>query len=275
MGLDLCHYMTKTGKNGLGEKPFTYSDAMNNPYLCGRLLLETYMKKLLFLLPVLAVLFAACEKEENAIEGNGQENSGTSGTPTTSVGEAVDLGLSVKWATFNVGATKPEEYGDYFAWGETKPKETYEWTTYKWCKGSYRTQTKYCTDSYYGTVDNKITLDPEDDAAHVNWGGNWRMPTEAELNELLEKCTWTWITQNGVNGYVVTSSITGKSIFLPAAGERYGSLVYKAGTKGNYWLSSLSILSSNNALAIIFYLDYKDCGEFSRYHGQSVRPVCP
>ena len=93
--------------------------------------------------------------------------------------EWVDLGLTsgTLWATCNVGATAPEDYGDYFAWGETEPKEDYSWSTYKWCNGSYKTQTKYCTNSKYGTVDDKTELEPEDDAAFVNWGSTWRMPT--------------------------------------------------------------------------------------------------
>ena len=141
--------------------------------------------------------------------------------------EYVDLGLSVKWATFNVGATSPEDYGDYFAWGDTEPKENYNWATYKWCEGTDKTMTKYCSDSNYGNngfTDNKMELDLSDDAAHANWGGNWRMPTDAELTELREQCTWTWTTQDGVNGYKVTSKTSGytdKSIFLPAAGYRF------------------------------------------------------
>ncbi|MDD6782411.1 MAG: hypothetical protein PUD89_05750, partial [Bacteroidales bacterium] len=100
--------------------------------------------------------------------------------------EYVDLGLpsGLKWATCNVGATAPEAYGDYYAWGETTTKSTYEWSTYKWCDGSYDTQTKYCTSSSYGTVDNKTVLDLADDAARANWGGAWRMPTDEEWTEL-------------------------------------------------------------------------------------------
>ncbi|MBQ7388798.1 MAG: hypothetical protein IJW01_05480 [Paludibacteraceae bacterium] len=101
----------------------------------------------------------------------------------------IDLGLSVKWATCNVGATSPEKYGNYYAWGETEPKTTYTWATYKWCNGSYDTQTKYCTDSSRGTVDNKTVLELADDAANVNWGGAWRMPTDAECQELIDNCT--------------------------------------------------------------------------------------
>ncbi|MBR5532185.1 MAG: T9SS C-terminal target domain-containing protein, partial [Bacteroidales bacterium] len=129
--------------------------------------------------------------------------------------EYVDLGLpsGIKWATCNVGANSPEDYGDYFAWGETEPKDYYDWSTYKYCNGSYDIMTKYFTDSDYGTVDNKTTLELTDDAAHVNWGGNWRMPTKAEQDELrnTDNCTWEWTTLNGVEGYKVISKKNGNS----------------------------------------------------------------
>ncbi len=193
----------------------------------------------------------------------------------------VDLGLSVKWATFNVGAEKPEDYGDYFAWGETSPTANYSWSTYKYCKGSYDTMTKYCTSSSYGTVDNKTVLDLSDDAAHVNWGGSWRMPTNAEFEELLNtsNCTWTWTTMNGVSGYKVVSKKSGYAgnwIFLPAAGYRSGTDLGSVGSIGYYWSSSLSEFSSYNARHLVFYsgnsyMDYRG----SRYYGLSVRPVFP
>ena len=193
--------------------------------------------------------------------------------------EYVDLGLpsGTLWATCNVGATKPEEYGDYFAWGETQPKETYNWSTYKWCRGSSDTQTKYCTDSYYGTVDNKTTLDLSDDAARANWGGSWRMPTTEEQQELINNCTWTWTwtTQNGVNGYKVTSKSNGNSIFLPAAGCRDDSSLNDAGSYGDYWSSSLCTDDSSiGAYGLYFGSRYVDWGYSSRRYGFSVRPVC-
>ena len=191
--------------------------------------------------------------------------------------EYVDLGLSVKWATCNVGATKPEEYGDYFAWGEVEPKDYYDWSsTYKWYNGSSDTQTKYCTNSNYGTVDNKTVLEAADDAARANLGGSWRMPTEAEQDELREKCTWTWTTQNGVSGCKVTSKINGNSIFLPAAGYRSGSSLYRPGIYGYFWSSSLYSDSPSNAYYLFFnYSSYVDWYYDSRYFGHSVRPVCP
>ena len=192
--------------------------------------------------------------------------------------EYVDLGLpsGTKWATMNVGADSPEDYGDYFAWGETESKSTYNWSTYKWCEGSYDTQTKYCTDSCYGTVDNKTTLDLSDDAAYVNWGSSWRMPTNAEQDELRNPSytTWTWTTQNGVKGYKVTSKINSNSIFLPAAGYRDSSDLYLAGSSGIYWSGSLDTSSSHYACNLYFYSDYASSSYSGRRdYGLSVRPV--
>ena len=187
--------------------------------------------------------------------------------------EYVDLGLSVKWATCNVGASSPEKYGDFFAWGETEPKEQYYWSTYKHYNDSL---TKY---NIFGTVaDNKTQLELSDDAARANWGGSWRMPIYAELTELREQCTWTWTTQNGVKGYKVTSKSNGNSIFLPAAGSRDGTSLGYPGSFGNYWLSSLDTLytdNSNKAYYLYFNSGFVGCGSKSRYLGFSVRPVCP
>ena len=203
----------------------------------------------------------------------GEQVSFTTLEEVKTTAEYVDLGLSVKWATCNVGATKPEEYGDYFAWGETEPKEVYDWSTYKWCNGSETTLTKYCTDGSYGTVDNKTQLELSDDAAHANWGGDWRMPTKAERDELCENCTWTWTTQNGVNGYKVISKSNGNSIFLPAAGFRNGSSLSNAGSNGTYWPSSLSTYSPDYACLLYFYSSSVDRYSGGRYYGHSVRPV--
>lgn len=189
----------------------------------------------------------------------------------------VDLGLpsGLKWATCNVGASSPEEYGSYFAWGETTPKTTYDWSTYKWCKGSRITMTKYCNNSNYGTVDNKTVLDKEDDAASVNMGGSWRMPTKAEQDELLTECTWTWSNLHGVKGYEVKSKKNNNSIFLPAAGYSGSSDLYSAGSRGYYWSSSLDSGNSNDAYYLYFdsgdvHWDYDD----NHYYGKSVRGVC-
>ena len=187
--------------------------------------------------------------------------------------EAIDLGLSVKWANMNVGAESPEDYGDYFAWGETSTKSTYELSTYKWWNNTFVALTKYCTDNTYGTVDRKTVLEIADDVATVNWGSNWRMPTSEEQNELRENCTWTWTTQNGVNGYKVTSKRNGNFIFLPAAGGRRGSSLKDAGSYGRYWSSTLHV-QPLQALNLIFQKSYVDWSHDSRYSGLSVRPVC-
>ena len=188
--------------------------------------------------------------------------------------EYVDLGLSVKWATCNVGADSPEDCGDHFAWGETEPKDYYGWDTYKWGNGSYSTLTKYNSESFYGPVDNKTVLELDDDAAHVNWGGNWRMPTLEEQEEFFNNCTWEWTTQNGVEGIKVISKINGNSVFLPAAGYCDGSL-YDVGSYGGYWSSS--IYSSNLFRACYFcFRSYNmERGYSYRYRGLSIRAVCP
>ena len=198
----------------------------------------------------------------------------------------VDLGLpsGTKWATCNVGATKPTEYGDYFAWGETKPKVDYSWETYKWCKNTGKDSwgdpiyeyTKYCNDSNYGTVDNKTVLDAEDDAATANWGSAWRMPTRDEQYELIEGCDWEWVKDfngSGVRGRLGTSKKNGATIFLPAAGDRSSTDLDDAGYDGFYWSSSLSELNSSLAYCLYFF-DYNIFRDNDyRYSGQSVRAV--
>ena len=156
--------------------------------------------------------------------------------------EWVDLGLpsGTLWATMNIGANNPGECGDYFAWGETAPKEIYNWSTHIWCNGSENTLTKYCTKSNNGNngfTDDKTELDPEDDAAYVNWGSSWRMPTIEQLQELQQNCTWTWTQQDGNYGQLVTGP-NGNTIFLPAAGYRWDHGLYYE-EYGNYWSRTL------------------------------------
>jgi len=194
----------------------------------------------------------------------------------------VNLGLSVMWATCNVGAEKPEDYGDYYAWGETETKSNYDWSTYKWCNGSLTKLTKYNSGSYTGSViDSKTVLDAEDDVAHVKWGGNCRMPTKEEFSELQSNCTWTWTTQNGVKGYKVTcnkAGYTDHSIFLPAAGFRHDTDLEWPGTYGAYRSNSLYLGYNNrsDAANILKFPDqYMDSRSYMRSSGLSVRPVCP
>lgn len=192
--------------------------------------------------------------------------------------EYVDLGLpsGTLWATCNVGANAPEEYGDYFAWGEIEPKDTYNWATYKYCNGESNQLTKYCDSvsyGYNGFTDNLTALLPEDDAATANWGNGWRMPTLNEWNELFVNTTHTWTTQNGVKGCLFTAS-NGNSLFLPAAGYRYYDALNLAGICGYYWLSLLYTERPYDAWAFTLYNwgDYPIHSD-DRINGRSVRPV--
>lgn len=181
---------------------------------------------------------------------------------------AVDLGLSVKWATMNVGASSPGDYGDYYAWGETETKSIYNWSTYLDSPNrDGNSFTKYATDK-------KTVLDPEDDVAHVKWGGSWRMPTKAEQDDLRTKCAWVWTQYGGHNGYVVIGS-TGNAIFLPAAGCRDDSSLEDAGSYGDYGSSSLLNDYSSNAYELYFDSSNVGWGRYDRVFGLSVRAVCP
>ena len=248
------------------------------------------MRKTVLLLALTSVLMSLC-------------------VPACAQNDYVDLGLSVMWATCNVGADKPEEPGDYYAWGETSTKNSYKESNYKWSKGSDYKLTKYCSDKkngYRGFTDNKTVLDQDDDVAHVKWGGTWRIPTKDELQELKDNCTWTWDSINGMKGYRVTSNIPGysdRSIFLSAAGgdggisinggagngEKSRSAIYK----GNYiansvytypdWIAesvSGSISSSADALSFLYYGERDNSrlitvSSVQRYGRHSVRPVMP
>ena len=192
--------------------------------------------------------------------------------------EWVDLGLpsGTLWATCNVGASSPEEYGDYFAWGETTPKDEYNWSTYQYCNGSYNTLTKYCYQSDYGYnvfTDTLTELEEGDDAATANWGSGWHMPSLDQIIELYNSSytTTTWITQNGRDGRLITSNSNGNSIFLPAAGYLGDtSLTVQVGC---YWSRSLSKSDSSGAYRLRFTSDDIYWYDDLRYCGFSVRPV--
>ena len=186
--------------------------------------------------------------------------------------EYVDLGLSVKWATCNVGANKPEEYGEYFAWGETEPKGIYALENYKWCNDKYDALTKYNTSSSYGTVDNKTVLELADDVAHVKLGGSWRIPTNGEWRELLNNCEWE--TKKGINGFIVTSKINGNYIFLPLAGFYGDGYLCFIGKTGEYWSSVLRDNLSLYARSWTLSTEQIIGAGGIRYYGMSVRPVC-
>lgn len=165
--------------------------------------------------------------------------------------EYVDLGLpsGLKWASYNVGATSPEGYGWYFSWGETYNKVPCTWMYYGYGEGESNTMTKYCTNSSNGTVDDKTVLEPEDDAANVNWGGRWRMPTAEEYKELCEECSWVSMNLNGSIGYKVKGP-NGNCIYLPAAA--YHSAPYSTILRGYvcYWSSSLNVSNCNQAYCL-------------------------
>jgi hypothetical protein len=194
--------------------------------------------------------------------------------------EYVDLDLpsGTLWATCNVGAEKPEEYGDYFAWGETKTKENYDWSTYKWCNGSEYELTKYCVSGRYGTVDNKTELLPEDDAATANWGSNWCMPTVEQIEELYRYAKLENTTQNGVSGLKITGRTYGKSIFLPDCGWRDGTTISSAGSEGGYWSRSINADPADHYAHDVAYAHYSSSAtiwaEDDRYRGFAIRPVC-
>ena len=205
--------------------------------------------------------------------------------------EYVDLGLpsGTLWATCNVGASKPEEYGDYFAWGETKPKETYNWSNYKWMnvgQSDFVQINKYTVEDnetnacwYSGSTfigDSKTELDLEDDAATVNWGNDWCMPSFYQIKELynpnytITEC----ITQNGINGQKLTSKKNGNFIFLPSAGVRDDGQLCNLDSFGYYWSRNVNSGYSESALMLSLGLGYFETDlAVVRYKGQSVRPV--
>ena len=218
------------------------------------------MKKIFYLIGLIinSLLFIQCEtKDETKIKYN-----------------YVDLGLSVKWATCNIGAQKPEKSGNYFAWGEVQTKEFYNWDTYKY--GTEKNLTKY------NSFDKKNILDLEDDAAAVNWGENWRIPTFEEQKELIDNCTWTFTTLNGIKGYKVTSKIAGYtncSIFLPFTGYMYDNQICVA-DDCSYYISSTLDTNEDGVSYLLFISqqgdqNYVHIGSHVRSMGTNIRPVCP
>lgn len=192
----------------------------------------------------------------------------------------VDLGLSVKWATMNVGAVAPQDTGYYYAWGETEPKDIYSWMAYRFRTDGESEKdsvySKYVTNSDYGTVDDKTTLEPEDDVAHIRWGGRWHIPTSDDLEELMDEdnCTWTWTTMKGVAGYKIQSRKKGYRrhyVFLPAVGLRYFPAIPEDSFSHAYWSGTLF---DNNWGCVTFLLpsDYS-WGGVLRFAGLPVRPV--
>ena len=195
--------------------------------------------------------------------------------PTKS--EAVFLGNpTVMWAPYNVGASSPEECGDYFAWGEVETKSNYSWSTYKWgSPGKYL--------KYGSSYDDYTVIQPDDDVAQVKWGNGWRMPTKDEIDHILKNCRWELTQIKGVNGYKVTyeykddndNSIS-NSIFLPAAGCYEGTSIQGCGTSGYYYSTLFD--QENKDCAYAFYFHISNSSSISknsslRYCGFTVRPV--
>lgn len=238
---------------------------------------QKYKTIALLMCAVAIVTMCSCIKDN--------PNNGGSGGSHSDNGHAyVDLGLpsGTLWATCNVGASHPEDYGSYFAWGETAPKETYSWANYRWCSGNIEPDgncyemTKYCDDSYYGHNgfhDNLIVLKPSDDAATANWGNEWRTPTPEEWDELI---TYTIVLnsfQNNVYGLTFTSA-NGNSIFFPHAGCKKIDELHLVGVSGYYWANTLNS-SSNRAECMQTYLGSKGYWTYGHYRneGCTVRPV--
>lgn len=214
---------------------------------------------------ILSVEMVSCDKDDNN-EGD-----------NTSV-EWVDLGLpsGLLWAKCNLGANFPEEYGDYYAWGETQPKDVYNWSTYRYCtvdsEGNLGTLTKYNTRSNFGTIDNLTTMQSMDDAATQSLGNGARTPTKADWDELIANTTVKWTTVNGVNGRRFTAP-NGNTLFLPAVGSRDGSEFEGEGSYGNYWSSSLHTDNPVRAWCFYFYSDVQNMYFFDRRSGFAVRAV--
>lgn len=207
---------------------------------------------------VFAVAYETTEDEENyQIIGF---------TPLSSMTEIVngkecaDLGLSVKWATCNVGANNPEDYGGYYAWGETDEKDSYSWNTYKYCSGSSSTCTNI-GDNIGGT---------QYDVVHTVFGSSWTLPTKDEMDELRTKCDWVWTTENGIKGYKVFGD-NGNYIFLPAAGYKTTSLRY-SGTNG-YYITATQYKTNYYAYDLEFTSSKRTSNYMSRCYGGSVRAV--
>ncbi len=236
------------------------------------------MKKLMKAVAALMLMTAVvgCTKPDGSNNG-GDNNDGTIN------GHAyVDLGLpsGTLWATCNVGATIPEEYGNYFAWGETSPKTNYDWSTYKYCHYVdyiVHKLTKYCnkyTAGYEGFTDDLVVLQPDDDAAKVNWGDGWYIPTREQWDELYQNTNSTWTKRNDVNGVLFVAS-NGKSVFMPASGYYRGENNSSVGIFGYYWSGSLFIDNSRSGYCFTSqqYADFGTSNCNYRCYGLPVRPV--
>ena len=235
----------------------------------------------LVLCVVLMGLVTACKdkKKNNDVTDPTDKQTATT-TGTENGHDWIDIGLSVRWATMNIGATTPEGYGNYYAWGETTSKASYSWDTYTHCIHTGASDdglTKYCIHSNFGHADftdGLTQLVATDDAATANWGGKWRMPTLEECKALSDNCTWEWVERGNVKGREITGPNGGK-IFLPATGYKSYDAVYYDKQSGTYWSKELSSGNSQKAVDIVFSSSNHEWAYGDRDHGFPVRAVCP
>lgn len=254
------------------------------------------MKRIFSLVALIGSLcfFAACDSKVDPTPDPGKtdpqpepDKPYVDGSTTIAGHEAVDLGTGILWASVNLGAEKPSDYGRYYSWGETAVKQKYTWGNYKWSDGfepqnakDYEElkMTKYCLYKIYGTKDDKKVLEPADDAATQSWGSSWRMPTKAEVDDLLAKCDWEWTRQEGLYGYEISSKVTKKSIFLPAAGMIAADGSHNSAFMCNYWTSSLHDQNEQYyAYSFVYLMDGKEDSRYIsqtyRYLGMTIRAV--
>lgn len=253
----MCSCLSGNGSSDADSRKNEKLEELNRQFEAGNMTASEYNKK-----------------RAEILEATGRDNKEFFG----SVGghQYVDLGLSVKWATCNLGAGKEVGSGEFYAWGEIQPKSRYNWKNYALSKGSDHMLTKYCSESIYGVDDKKSLLEESDDAASANWGKKWRIPTSAECDELKNGCTWVWTNDyngTGVAGRKGTSIKNGAVIFFPAAGFRLDDKLSGVGELGYYWASNLD--KNDNGSACFLYLD-GSClvtSSYFRMGGLNIRPV--
>ena len=256
-------YRCKNSINkGDGVRFWEKSLLLQHEIIKNSFIMQKFTKAIAAIMLTVALVGATgCTKSDNQNNGDGTYNGH----------DYVDLGLpsGTLWATCNVGSDTPENYYDYFSWGETEPKRIYNWNTYKYCEGDYNQLTKYCSKANFGYnnfVDTLTILQIGDDAATACWGSGWRTPTKEQWQELIDCSTYSWVTQKGVKGMLFTAN-NGHSIFLPSY-DGYG----------NYWSRSLLPGHPCRAWALTFGhgsgIDFCYMYDDNRYDGRAVRPVC-
>ena len=222
----------------------------------------------------------SCTKDDN--KASDEQNLIENGRPSYNGHDYMDMGLpsGTKWATCNIGANKPEQYGNYYSWGETEPKKSYSWRNYlNVLDASFKDQNTCGTErdplKEFVYPNFKTLAGTVYDVAHVKWGGSWVMPSDAQFHELFNEdhCTLGWVTQNGVNGFKVTSLVNGNSLFFPAAGDMFDDELTDEGSFGSYWSATSTENSTFRANTQTFHNNDDRDGHYSRYIGMTVRAV--